>query len=249
MEEINFSPEVRTMLFVLLGEMPLQARENLAWESRNLYLNLGNAILELSDAIQVSISDAGTSLPPEVADAYIQGLSLLVNDGGIDHLREAVDQLAAIGDGQIDYSQKIQQAKWEIIAEIITLILELAFLAAMAYFTGGLSLTEMIIARSRSKTMLLMTIHRLVNWTGIAPGISQAIEEAIQSLAVQLAQIGLNSGERKPTGIDWSDVGKAAAIGGLTGFLSGPLGGLGDHFISKYLKNNLDNLFKSSISI
>ncbi|MEU3185087.1 hypothetical protein ABZ707_12925 [Streptomyces sp. NPDC006923] len=226
------------MLWILLGEMPLQARENLAWDSRALYLDFGRKILELRDAIQDSVRDASNSLPPDVARRYVQGLSLLTDDGGVNHLKEMVDQLDDMADGQITYSMKIQEAKWEIISEIVMLLIELAFLAAMATLTGGTSISQMALARARSRLAILMTVDRLVRMTHLAPALSEAIEEAIQTLAVKLAQIAFNPPRRKPPGIDWGDIGKAAAFGAFAGLFEGVL----DRF-SPYVKNWLKNGF------
>lgn len=81
MQEIDFPEDVRRMLWVLIGEMPVQARENLAYDSRELYLRLGRGIRELRDEIRQSIAEASTALPREVADRYVRGLSLLTDDG------------------------------------------------------------------------------------------------------------------------------------------------------------------------
>ncbi|MEK8143251.1 hypothetical protein NKH18_17335 [Streptomyces sp. M10(2022)] len=157
------------MLWILLGEMPLQARENLAWDSRALYLDHGKRILELRDAVRMSVRNSGKALPDDVALGYIQGLSLVTDDGGIDRLQEIVEQMDDMADGQIDYSMKIQESKWEIIAEIVMLLIELAFLAAMAFFTGGTSISQMALARARSRLALLIIIDRLLRMTHIAP--------------------------------------------------------------------------------
>ncbi|MFJ4842033.1 lonely Cys domain-containing protein [Streptomyces sp. NPDC088746] len=236
MQEINFPEDVRKMLWILLGEMPLQARENLAWDSRALYLDLGKRVLELRDAVQESVQNAGRALPEDVARGYVQGLSLLTDDGGINRLQELVRQLDVMADGQIDYSMKIQESKWEIIAEIVMLLIELAFLAAMAFFTGGTSISQMALARARSRLALLMIIDRLLRMTHIAPALSEAFAEAIQTLAVKLAQIAFNPPGRKPDGIDWGDVGKAAAFGALGGLFES----VGGYFSNKF-KNWLNN--------
>ncbi|MFE5238788.1 MULTISPECIES: lonely Cys domain-containing protein [unclassified Streptomyces] len=239
MQEINFPEDVRKMLWILLGEMPLQARENLAWESRALYLDLGKRVLELRDAVQQSVLNAGRALPEDVARGYVQGLSLLTDDGGVNRLQELVDQLDDMADGQIDYSMKIQESKWEIIAEIVMLLIELAFLAAMAFFTGGTSISQMALARARSRLAVLMIIDRLLRMTHIAPALSGAFAEAIQTLAVKLAQIAFNPPARRPPGIDWGDVGKAAAFGALGGLFEGAFGHFSDKF-KNWFKNGAD---------
>ncbi|MEU5716190.1 hypothetical protein AB0G71_10440 [Streptomyces sp. NPDC020403] len=224
MREIDFPEDVRKMLWVLLGEMPVQARENLAWDSRELYLDLAKRVLELRDAVKQSVHNAGRALPQDVARGYTQGLSLLTNDGGTDRLQGFINQLDDMARGQIDYSMKIQESKWEIIAEVVMLLIELALLAALAFFTGGTSISQMALARARSRLALLMIIDRLLRMTHLAPALSEAFAEAIQTLAVKLAQIAINPPGRRPSGIDWGDVGKAAAFGALGGVFESVLG-------------------------
>ncbi|MGI5446940.1 hypothetical protein ACQEVM_14425 [Streptomyces sp. CA-243310] len=240
MQEINFPDDVRRMLWILIGEMPLEARENLAYDSRELYLRFGRGIRDLQDEIQLSISEAATSLPDDVADPYVRALSLLTNDGGVNHLNAMVDKLDDIARGQIDHSMSIQQAKWEIIAEIIALLVELALLAALAVITGGTSVSQMMLARARSRLAVLLIVDRLLRMTHLAPTLTSAIEEALQVLAVRLAQIALNPRDRRPDGIDWEDVGKGAAFGALAGGFAGVLGGAFDH-AGKWFKNTFDS--------
>ncbi|MFE1458919.1 hypothetical protein ACFW7K_29640, partial [Streptomyces sp. NPDC058735] len=221
MEEIDFPPDVRTMLWILLGEMPLQARENLAWESRELYLALQKDLIDLRAGARETIQTVEEALPPEVAQPYIDSVRMLTDlPGGTDPIQTLLYQLDELANGQIDYSRKIQGSKWEIIAEIIMLLAELALLAALMAFTGGASVSQMFLARARSKLAILMIIDRLLRMTHLAPTLGGAIQEAIEALGVQLFQIGLNTGGRKPSGVDWKDVAAAAAQGGLTsGFM------------------------------
>ncbi|WP_330113837.1 hypothetical protein [Streptomyces sp. MUM 178J] len=240
MQEIVFPEDVRKMLWILIGEMPLQARENLAYASKDLYLDFGRGIRELSDEIQRSIVDASTSLPKDVGDQYVQGLSLLTNDGGVNHLNSMIDQLEDIARGQVDHSMKIQAAKWEIIAEIVMLLIELALMAALAAITGGTSISEMALARARSRLAVLIIIDRLLRLTHLAPTLTEAFTEALQTLAVRLAQIALNPRDRKPDGIDWSDVGKAAAFGAVVGLFGSVLEAGGD-FLKNWMKKSFDD--------
>ncbi|MGI5446943.1 hypothetical protein ACQEVM_14440 [Streptomyces sp. CA-243310] len=240
MQEIDFPEDVRRMFWVLIGEMPVQARENLAYDSRELYLRLGRGIRELRDEIRQSIAEASTALPREVSDRYVRGLSLLTDDGGVNHLDAMTDQLDDIARGQIDHSMNIQQAKWEIIAEIVALLLELALLAALAVITGGTSVSQMALARARSRLAVLLVVDRLLRMTHLAPSLTGALEEALQTLAVRLAQIALNPNDRRPDGIDWKDVGKSAAFGAVVGLLGGALGGAADHFRS-WFKHSFDD--------
>ncbi|RRR68951.1 hypothetical protein EHS43_43185, partial [Streptomyces sp. RP5T] len=219
MEEINFPPDVRKMLFVLIGEMPLQARENLLYASRELYSFYGKNLSKLRDTARDTIQKSRDSLPPAVAEQYVQGLTMLIGEGrGNDPVQRVLDQITDLENRQIDLSQNVQGAKWEIIAEIIMLIAELAILTALMAFTGGASVSQIFLARARSRFAVLMIIDRLLTMTHILPTLTEAVTEALQTLAVRLAQIALNSGRRKPDGIDWGDVGKAAAFGAVVGF-------------------------------
>ncbi|MFE6281200.1 hypothetical protein [Streptomyces sp. NPDC057877] len=238
MQEINFPEDVRKMLWILIGEMPVQARENLAYASKDLYLDFGRGIRDLSDEIQRSIVDASTSLPKDVGDQYVRGLSLLTNDGGVNHLNRMIDDLNDIARGQVDHSINIQAAKWEIIAEIVMLLIELALLAALAAITGGTSLSKMALARARSRLAVLLIVDRLLRMSHLAPTLTEAFEEALQTLAVRLAQIALNPGGRKPDGIDWKDIGKAAAFGAVIGLFGSVL-----EFGGQYFKNLMKKRF------
>ncbi|MFD5430117.1 hypothetical protein, partial [Streptomyces sp. NPDC127084] len=236
MREIVFPEDVRKMLWIIIGEMPLQARENLAYYSKELYLTFRRALRYLRDEMQRSIADASTSLPDDVGDAYVRGLSLLVDDGGVNHLDEMLDQLDEIAQGQVDHSIKIQAAKWEIIAEIVMLLIELALLAALAAITGGTSISQMALAKARSRLAVFIIVQRLVQLAPFTAVLTEAFEEALQSLAVQLAQMALNPDDRKPDSIDWRDVGKSAAAGALTGLFQSIFHGGG-----KWLKNWMKN--------
>ncbi|NBM15782.1 hypothetical protein GUY61_08970, partial [Streptomyces sp. GC420] len=239
MQEINFPDEVATMLFVLLGTKPLQARENLAYDSRELYLEYGRGLRDLREAVRQSVSDASTNLPPEVSRRYIEGLSLLTDDGGVDHIQRMIDQLDDLAMGQVDHSMNIQASKWEIIAEITMLLIELALMAALAAFTGGTSFSQMALARARSRLAVLMIIDRLIRLARFGPTLGGALEEAIQALAVRLAQIAVNPPGRRPDGIDWGDIGKAAAFGAVAGAFEGILEGAGNH-IRNWFKGSFD---------
>ncbi|WP_146252183.1 hypothetical protein [Streptomyces carminius] len=241
MREINFPDEVSTMLYVLLGEKPLQARENLAYDSRELYLAYGQRLRALREAVRSSIERAGTDLPPAVADRYVKGLSLLVDDNGVDHLQRMIDSMDDLARGQVDRSMGIQASKWEIIAEITMLLIELALYAALAYFTGGTSLTQMALARARSRLAVLIIIDRLIRLSQLGPTLGGALEEGLQTLAVRLAQISLNPSGRRPDGVDWGDVGKAMAFGALAAGFESVLRGGADR-VRNWTRNISDSL-------
>ncbi|EFL29222.1 putative serine/arginine repetitive matrix protein 1 [Streptomyces himastatinicus ATCC 53653] len=241
MYDIEYPEEVDGLLFALLGTKPLQAKAGKAWVSRDLYTELGSWILDMRGRILDSITEVRDSLPPNVADAYEQSLSQVVNRNGADAFQRFAQQMDLFADNQGKLSLQIQKAHFEIIAEIIALILELAILAAVSVFTGGASASEMILARMRARLAILMTVDRLLRYIQFFPSLTQAMEEAITSLAVQLTAMAINPPEQQAGGIDWKDVGISAAVGALAGFFVGQLGAGAFN-----LKSILSNVFRNN---
>lgn len=239
--DIEFSEEVSTMLFVLLGERPLQADSDLAYGSRLPFQDYGDRLRDLSDKIRDSLSSVQGALPPQVAEQYIQAMGMLTGTNGVDHFGEFVKQLEDLADGQIEQFRKIMESKWEIIAEIVQLLIELAFIAAMAFFTGGLSFGEAALAKARTRFSVLLILDRLLRSTNLLPAFSEALQEAFTTFAVRLAMLSLNTGDRRPDGIDWSDIGKSAAFGAVAGFFIGGLSGVFNNIFKNYFKDFGDN--------
>ncbi|WP_137017032.1 hypothetical protein, partial [Streptomyces albus] len=241
MFDIEYPEEVSEMLFVLIGEKPLQAKAGLAWDSRNAYTDLAAGMRDLRFEILDSIERGKRYLPPNVADAYEQSLSGLVNRNGNDTLQQFIGQLEIFTDDRGKASVQIQQAHFEIIMEVFWLILELALLEAIAVFTGGASVSEMILARMRARLAILFAIDRLLRYVQAFPSLSEAFEEAIQNLAAQLLTMTINAPEVGADKVNWKDVGLSGAVGGLAGFFIGHLAKGAFN-----LKNHLSNYFKTN---
>ncbi|MGI5404617.1 hypothetical protein ACQEVG_35200 [Streptomyces sp. CA-135486] len=239
--DIEFSDEVRDMLFVLLGDRPLQANSDLAYGSSVPFLDFADRLMDLRNRITDSVSSVQGALPPQVAEQYVQAMSTLTGTNGVDHFEEFIQQLDALAEGQVEQSRKIMESKWEIIAEIIQLLIELAFIAAMAFFTGGLSFGEAALAKSRTRFTVLLILDRLLRSTNLLPAFSEALQEAFTTFAVRLAMLSLNTGDRRPDGIDWGDIGKSAAAGALAGFFIGGLSGAFNKFFKNYFNDFGDN--------
>ncbi|MEU3516867.1 toxin glutamine deamidase domain-containing protein, partial [Streptomyces sp. NPDC006654] len=230
-DEIEFTQEESNLFFVLIGERPPSALYNLAFESNELFQQFGEHISELRHLITDSLTEVRGALPEGVVDEYVQAMSILTGTaGGMDYLGQFAHQLSEIAGGQILQSQQIMQGKIEMIFELALLLIHLAFMAALAYFTGGLSLGQMALARARTRFALLTIMYQFLHRTHLLPGISEAIEEALVNFASQLTMLGANRGKRRPRGINWKDVGTSALFGYITGtFISG-IGGIGDRF-------------------
>ncbi|MDG9706511.1 hypothetical protein QC029_30410, partial [Streptomyces sp. DH37] len=236
-DEIDFSDEEQWLFFLLIGERPTDALYNLGYHSHELFEHLATDILNLRETITQSVADAQGALPTQVTDSYVQAMSTLTGaTGGTDHLRQFADQLHLIAAGQIEQSQQIMKAKIDMIFELGMLLLELAFITATAYFTGGLSLTQTALAQARTRLTLLMIIHQLLGRLHILPGITEALQEGLLEFAAQLTMLTVNTGERRPDGIDWTDIGKSVFAGLLTGSLISLL-----NTPAPFLKNLIDD--------
>ncbi|MFC8362811.1 hypothetical protein ACFUIY_23435, partial [Streptomyces griseorubiginosus] len=134
---IHVSPEVNNLLLLLIGEKMLQADEDKAYRSHEPYDRLGKQLTKLSELIEDSVIEVGRSLPPQVATRYVRAMNMFVDDGGRNYLKEFADELDVVARGRVETSLNITEAKWQIIAEIVRLLIELAVILVMSVFSGG----------------------------------------------------------------------------------------------------------------
>ncbi|WP_455711470.1 WXG100-like domain-containing protein, partial [Streptomyces griseus] len=208
------------MIFILTGEKLMDADEDLAFESRRPYSGLGRKLDRLSSLIDKSIHDIGESMPDDLASSYAKAMGMLIDDGGKNYLRDFSDQLDKIAEGRRKTSMDIMESKWQVIAEIIRLLIEIAIYLAMSFFTGGASASQIMMAKLRSRFFILTTLSHLLQRLHLAPSLTEAFAEAFTTFAVRLAMMNFAPDGRRPDGIDWSDIGKAAAFGAAAGFFT-----------------------------
>ncbi|QDY80312.1 hypothetical protein [Streptomyces qinzhouensis] len=236
-DSIEFPEEARWILFILLGELPLQASSDMAFSSATPYDDKAGQVLDLRGELIDLLGKVDGALPPRVAASFKEALAPLTGMGGSDVLGDLADQIHQVSGSRVKQSQKIMESKYEIIAEALILLAELAIIAALSVFTGGLSFTQTATAKARSTVAILTIMQRLLNQTHLLPALSEAVQEALTTLAVRLAMLTLNDGRRRPDGIDGRDILKALAVGGLAGFF-----GSG---ISKYFGDIFKNQFRN----
>ncbi|MEE1767847.1 hypothetical protein PUR34_06545 [Streptomyces sp. JV185] len=230
---IKATPELNNLLFVLIGERLLQADEDLAYASRRPYHRLADRLTDLSGEIEQSVVGISRSLPPKVGANYLQSMRLFIDNGGTNHLRDFSDQLKTIGDGRTETSMNITESKWQIIAELIRLMIELLIIAVMAFFSGGASASDAAVAKARSRVVLLTVLDTLLKRTHLMPSLSEAFQEAFQTFAVRLAMMAAGPDGRRPKGFDWKAIAQDGVFGAFAGFFHGVFSsGLG-----KLLKN------------
>ncbi|MBW3708927.1 hypothetical protein DTB58_34495, partial [Streptomyces griseus] len=205
------------MIFILTGEKLMDADEDLAFESRRPYSGLGRKLERLSSLIDKSIHDIGESMPDDLATSYGRAMGMLVDDGGKNYLRDFAEQLDRIAEGRRKTSMDIMESKWQVIAEIIRLLIEIAIYLAMSFFTGGASASQIMMAKLRSRFFILTTLSHLLQRLHLTPSLTEAFAEAFTTFAVRLAMMNFAPDGRRPDGIDWSDIGKAAAVGAAAG--------------------------------
>src|SRR5258708_285689 len=163
------SPQINNLLFVLTRERLMQANEDLAYASHQPYKRLGKGLIELSDMIEQSVVGTGKALPPQVGQDYVRAMNTLVNDGGTNYLKQFAQQLDQIGDGRVQTSMNITEAKWSIIAELIRLLIELLIALVMSIFSGGSTAGEAAVAKARSRVLILAVMDRLLKQTHLMP--------------------------------------------------------------------------------
>ncbi|MFE4690657.1 hypothetical protein ACFRH6_11430 [Streptomyces sp. NPDC056749] len=127
-------------------------------------------------------------------------------------------------------SMHIIEAKWQIIAEVVRLAVELAVIAALSFFTGGASAGQVAAAQARSRLLIWTVLSRLLKRAHVLPSLSEAFDEAFQTFAVRLAlMVGGPSG-RRPGGFDAGQIFKDAVFGGFAGLFHGAFGGVLERF-------------------
>ncbi|MFJ6892396.1 hypothetical protein [Streptomyces hokutonensis] len=226
---IVVSPKLNWLFFILIGENFLEANEDHAYDTSRSFDQLHQHIGALKSRAKQAVLTVGEGLPKGTADQFI---------GAINQVLPYLDQFEAdldkVTKNQVNIAMQIREAKWNIIAELIRLFIELAILAVMSFFTGGASASEAAVARARSRVFILEVLLELSRRTHLLPSFLEAAEEAFMTLAVRLAMmVGAPKGQR-PKSIDWGDIGLSAVFGAVAGFLA-PI-------LTKTMKNLTNNV-------
>ncbi|MFF1279169.1 hypothetical protein ACFVZC_38415, partial [Streptomyces marokkonensis] len=208
------------MIFILTGERLIDADEDLAYESRVAYAGLGRKLEKLSPLIGKSIHDISGALPDDVARSYAKAMGLLVGDGGKNFLAEFAGQLDQIAEGRRKTSMDIMESKWQVIAEVVRLLIEIAVLLVLSYFTGGVTASQIMMAKLRSRFMILLTLSHLLQRLHLAPSLGEALAEAFTTFTVRLAMMVFAPEGRRPDGFDWNQILKDGAFGAAAGFFT-----------------------------
>ncbi|MEV0736762.1 hypothetical protein AB0I51_12510 [Streptomyces sp. NPDC050549] len=226
---IVVSPKLNWLFFILIGEKFLEANEDHAYDTSRSFDQLHQHVGALKSRAKQAVLAVGEGLPKGTADQFIGAINQV-----LPYLDKFEADLDKVAKNQVNIAMQIREAKWNIIAELIRLFIELAILAVMSFFTGGASAGEAAVARARSRVFILEVLLELSRRTHLLPSFLEAAEEAFMTLAVRLAMMtGAPKGQR-PKSIDWGDIGLSAAFGAVAGFLA-PI-------FTKTMKNVTNNL-------
>ncbi|MFZ3573432.1 hypothetical protein ACOKM5_41530 [Streptomyces sp. BH097] len=247
---IKASPEVNAMIFILTGEKLIDADEDLAYDSRQPYSGLGRKMDRLSSLIDKSVHDIAEAMPDDLSKSYARAMGTLTDDNGKNYLRQFAEQLDKIAEGRRKTSMDIMESKWQVIAEVIRLLIEIAIYLAMSFFTGGASASQILMAKLRSRFMILTTLSHLLQRLHLAPSLTEAFAEAFTTFAVRLAMMNFAPNNRRPDGFDWNQILKdgafGAAAGGLTSIFDKFAHNIVKSYDSKFLKDGPDLDFKNN---
>ncbi|WP_328921418.1 hypothetical protein [Streptomyces griseoaurantiacus] len=239
---IHVSEKLNNLLFVLIGERMLQGDEDKADANGKPYGRLARRMRELSDLIGAVAGGVGRSLPPRVGNNYVRAMHMFLDDGGVNHLKAFAKQLDDLERSRVKSGMDIMEAKWQIIAELVRLLIELMVIAVLSAFTGGTASSQAAVARARSTVAILTVMHELNKRTHAVPAVSEMFEEAFQTFAVRLAMMKGAPPGRRPDGFDWNQIVQDGVFGAFTGLFYGFL-----NDILKGLKKNFKNLSNSGL--
>ncbi|MFD8263241.1 hypothetical protein ACFV19_30990, partial [Streptomyces griseoluteus] len=229
------------MIFILTGEKLIDADEDLAYESRRPYSGLGRKLDRMSALIEKSVHDIAESMPDDLSKSYAKAMGMLIDDGGKNYLRDFAEQLDKIAEGRRKTSMDIMESKWQVIAEIIRLLIEIAIYLAMSFFTGGASASQIMMAKLRSRFMILTTLSHLLQRLHLAPSLTEAFAEAFTTFAVRLAMMNFAPAGRRPDGFDWNQILKDGAFGAAAGFFTSVFDHLAKNIVKSFDTNFLKN--------
>ncbi|MFD5202110.1 hypothetical protein ACFWM7_18570, partial [Streptomyces sp. NPDC058375] len=233
------TPEINAMIFALTGEFLTTIDEDLADQSQYNFTDMARKVEQLSALIEKSVHDIAQAMPDELSSSYKQAMGALIDDQGKNYLLEFTKQLDGIGQGRRKTGMDVMESKWQVIAEIVRLLIEIAIYLALSFFTGGASASQILMAKLRSRFVLLTLFSHLLKRLHLMPALSEALAEAFTTFAVRLAMMNFAPEGRRPDGIDWGDIGKAAAFGAAAGFFTSVFENWAKNIVRSYDTNFL----------
>ncbi|WP_133169141.1 lonely Cys domain-containing protein [Streptomyces sp. MH60] len=209
------SEELRNLMFVVTGERFPETDEDVA-ALRGLVMQSTQGKVDiLKGKVDESIAFVGDALPGDIGRNFIAAMESVRPE--LDKLTEGMGKASG---GLRKTAMDVREAKWNLIAELIRLAAEIAIFTALAAVTGGASATQIAVRKMIARVRMLVILYELSNRIPIFSAVTEAIEEALLTLATRLALMRWAPEGQRPGGVDWRDVGIAAVFGALTGAFS-----------------------------
>ncbi|MEU9453146.1 lonely Cys domain-containing protein [Streptomyces sp. NPDC048277] len=227
----------KVMTFILTGEMFPDTNEDGANQKSLDFQATKIGVDSLKGKIREAIQYVGDSLPGEVGTNFTDSMNVM-----LPYLDQLTDGLEDVSAGLRKTGMDIREAKWQLIAELIRLAVEIAVLTALSYFTGGASLGEIAVQKLISRARMLVILLELSMRLHLLPAITEAIEEAFQTLMVRLALMKWAPDGQRPSGISGGDIVFSLFFGAAGGHFASVFGD-----IAKKINNGIDDAFKNTL--
>ncbi|MEU2836910.1 hypothetical protein ABZ776_07345 [Streptomyces sp. NPDC007076] len=219
------SPEAQTLLLVFSGEKWPSINEDLLREVADYYDALVGNFDDLQTYLVGAESYIKANFSGKAADQFAQYAEYLSGGGNTSILNGCADQAQNLAKIARDTANQAEYAKWMILAQVIELMIEMAFEAAVSWIPGLNAIASAMTAIAEMALMMIAkaVIKSLIRSILIHTAISVAIGAAMD-VAIQLIQKG--QGNRKDW--DWDATKSALGFGALQGVFGGvfnPIGG------------------------
>ncbi|MEV7601201.1 TcdA/TcdB catalytic glycosyltransferase domain-containing protein [Kitasatospora sp. NPDC089797] len=245
---IHVSPGLAQFFHIISGMPWPESDEGLLRDVRDDYLALADDLPQLNSYIQDAVRNCDQRLDGLTAQAFRKEWGKFVGTdsepGPLDQSHELCTQLAELAN---KVALSVEYTKWMAIAQLVQLLVEIAFAIAWSVFTGGASLIELEWQKILTRQFLIQLLKKLGQLIAMHT-IGGVIGGLVLDAVLQAIQFG--RGDRH----EWdTDLTKQAAIfGAISGAIGGPLSILGEGLgkllgagLSKlFVKTTLDDLIK-----
>ncbi|MFF2012916.1 hypothetical protein ACFVWY_28095 [Streptomyces sp. NPDC058195] len=241
------SPEAQTLLMVFSGEKWPSINEDLLREAAGHYDELIGNFRDLQTYLVAVEKYVKESFSGKSADEFAKYAQYLSGGGQASILNACAEQAENLAKIARDTANQAEYSKWMILGQVIQLMAEMAFEAAVSWIPGlnAIAHANTVAAEITLRIVVQQVIKALVKSILIHTAMSVAIGSAMD-IAVQLIQKGM--GNRT----DWDLEATKSALGfgalqGLFGGVFSPVGGALGKQIGKALGSDATKWLSTQI--
>ncbi|MGW1428007.1 WXG100-like domain-containing protein [Streptomyces sp. NPDC002431] len=219
------SPEAQTLLMVFSGEKWPSINEDLLREAAGYYDKLIDDFKDLQTYLVAVQNYVGESFSGQSAEEFQKYAQYLSGGGDASILMACADQAKNLAKIARDTANQAEYSKWMILGQVIQLMAEMAFEAAVSWIPGlnAVAHANTVAAEITLRIVAQQIIKALIKSIMIHTAMSVVIGEAMD-VAIQLIQKGM--GNRTEWDLDATK--SALGFGALQGLFGGvfsPIGG------------------------